>query len=156
MAGPSLLVARLARLTGAQRRLLLPGFFALILIAALVRTIGYGRTRRLLERFGSPGAGAGSGGGRERAASIARLIDGIARHGPYQATCLPRSLTLWWFLRRRGISCEMRFGARRLDDGILAHCWVEMDGVPLNDDQQVTERYPPFSSVSGQPSRRER
>ncbi len=48
-------------------------------------------------------------------------------------TCLERSLTLWWMLRRQGIPSEIHFGGRLEDDVLEAHAWLEVDGVALTD-----------------------
>jgi hypothetical protein len=48
------------------------------------------------------------------------------------ATCLTRSLTLYGLLRRLGSPCELRVGVARTPTGaLLAHAWVERDGLPL-------------------------
>ena len=54
-------------------------------------------------------------------------------------TCLPRSLTLWVLLERAGHSPELRIGAAprdeqlRLQKGLAAHAWVEVDGRSLGE-----------------------
>jgi hypothetical protein len=75
---------------------------------------------------------------------MARLVDAAARRGPYSATCLPRSLTLWWLLRRRGIDSYLRIGVRKAAGRIEAHAWVELRGLVLNDQGDVSQRFAPF------------
>ena len=55
--------------------------------------------------------------------------------------CLARSLTLWTLLRRRGIETELRVGYRKRDEKIEGHAWLEYDGAPINDDNDVTRTY---------------
>lgn len=63
--------------------------------------------------------------------------------GPRQ--CLTRSLVLLWLLARRGVTAQLRIGVRK--DGssqLLAHAWVEIDGLPVNDEASVVKDYAVF------------
>jgi hypothetical protein len=82
----------------------------------------------------------------ERAERAAQLVDIAARRGVYAGNCLSQSLTLWWLLRRRGISCDLRLGVRREGDTLLAHAWVEHAGEPLNETAGVRQRYAAFDA----------
>ena len=60
-------------------------------------------------------------------------------------TCLPRSLTTWFLLRRRGIDAVVVLGADISNiDGLPAHAWVEVDGIPLNEAADIRERFGSF------------
>lgn len=72
---------------------------------------------------------------------IAWLVERAARHCPWPATCLRRSLLLWAFLLRSGVASELRLGFRNPDGKFEAHAWVEWNGVPLNDTPDVRSRY---------------
>jgi hypothetical protein len=72
---------------------------------------------------------------------IAWLVERAARHCPWPATCLRRSLLLWAFLLRSGVPSELRLGFRNPDGKFEAHAWVEWSGVPLNDTPDVRSRY---------------
>ena len=61
--------------------------------------------------------------------------------------CLTRSLYLWWLLRRRGVRCELRIGVRMIDGALAAHAWVEHAGVPVNDRDDVGERFGAFEDA---------
>jgi hypothetical protein len=50
---------------------------------------------------------------------------------PGRALCLEQSLVLYVLLRRRGQPAELRFGVRPYP--FRAHAWVELNGVPLNE-----------------------
>ena len=69
------------------------------------------------------------------------LVERAARHCPWPATCLRRSLLLWAFLLRSGVASELRLGFRNPDGQFEAHAWVEWNGVPLNDAADVRSRY---------------
>jgi hypothetical protein len=56
-------------------------------------------------------------------------MDRAGRYVP-GATCLTKSVTLCWLLRRRGFDVVVRIGARREAD-FSAHAWIERDGQPL-------------------------
>jgi hypothetical protein len=80
----------------------------------------------------------------ERARVVARVAGIAAGRGPVRATCLRRSLLIWWLLRRDGIETALRIGVR-CDDGVLqAHAWVEHDGVPLGEADDPIARYQTF------------
>jgi len=87
------------------------------------------------------------GTGRLAPADAARMVDAAA--SLTGASCLPRSLVLWRLLLEQGAT--ICFGvARSSSNGIAAHAWVELHGVPLNDMADVTDRY---SALVGGPRR---
>jgi hypothetical protein len=43
-------------------------------------------------------------------------------------TCLTQALSTKVLLARRGLACEVRFGARKIQERFEAHAWVEMEG----------------------------
>jgi hypothetical protein len=76
-----------------------------------------------------------------RIATVTRMV-GIASHyGILVGNCLERSMVLWCLLANSGIESEIRFGARKQNENLQAHAWVELNGVPLND-QTHTEFLP--------------
>lgn len=88
-----------------------------------------------------------------RAQRLGALVNLAARHGPWPATCLSRSLALQWLLRRRGIDGVLRIGVRK-DGGLLdAHAWVEVDGLPVNDLADVARDYAVFDPLPPAPAR---
>lgn len=76
--------------------------------------------------------------------STARLVRIAAERGLYCAKCLEQSLVLRWLLQRQGIDARITFGARKEDEEMQAHAWVEVNGVALNEDDGVHERFSPF------------
>lgn len=71
----------------------------------------------------------------------AEMVNAAARWGVYDATCLRRSLVLWWLLRRRGIAASLRIGAHIEMGAFSAHAWVEFQDEVINDVPDVRERY---------------
>lgn len=132
----------------ASERLLLSQSLVLLPFTALaLQMITLKKYQRLLNRF-SPDSSTAVGGDdqkiRDRVRKTVRLVEAAGRHGPYRAKCLPKSLTLWWLLRRQGIESQLCFGARKNARRMEAHAWVEFEGTPLNDSADVRERFKPF------------
>ena len=82
-----------------------------------------------------------------RAVAIARLVGIASGHAPVAVACLHRSLVLWWLLRRNGIPCELRLGARTGAGPFGAHAWVQCAGVALNEDAAHLAQYAPFAQA---------
>ncbi len=104
----------------------------------LLRTLGFARTIALmtvtpvvLTRRSTPDP---------------RWVPEIARvsGSPYHASCLDRSVFLWFVLRQHGITGDIRIGVTRSDDGIDGHAWVEFDGAVINDSSDVSNRFVVF------------
>jgi len=66
------------------------------------------------------------------------------RNHLWRFNCLPRSLALQLLLRRRGIDARLRIGARRVDSRLDGHAWIEVDGLPINENADVAEVFPPL------------
>ena len=79
---------------------------------------------------------------------IAALVTASSRRLPTRTTCLVRSLALNSMLRRRGFDSRLRIGVRLFEASRLAaHCWVELDGVPLNDAADIASHYAAFGGA---------
>lgn len=107
-------------------------------------TLGYSRLRKGLEKIipkRSLDPSYSDAAILHRSQEIARLVSIAARHGFYQATCLRRSLLLWWFLRRDGIPGRLCFGTRFAGREFEAHAWVEVGGCVVNDSPDIGETY---------------
>lgn len=77
-----------------------------------------------------------------QAEQIARLVAlGNQRYSLYPADCLTVSLALQYVITRLGGQAELCLGVRTITGQFEAHAWVEVDGVPLNQLETVTEIY---------------
>ena len=125
---------RYRELRAPERRLALGALFALPLVEIGLRLLGTRRLLGLLETTVPEPSGplAESSDEHEAARSAARVITAVARRGVFRSTCLRRSVLLWWILRRRRISCAIRFGVRREAECIVAHAWVESGSVAFD------------------------
>jgi Transglutaminase-like superfamily len=113
-----------------------------------LRVGGLGRWKELLLRLAPPTrpvrAGFAVGSELEVARRVAAIQEAVSRHLLWQASCLEKSLVLWWQLSRRGIAAEMRIGARKEAGRFEAHAWVELGDVILNDSGETHMHFAPF------------
>lgn len=121
---------------------------ALILLPAttlLIRLIGVRRTQAILtpRRF-EPSQQTRADQWAE-AVDTARMVNIARNQGIHRALCLPHSLVLVYLLRRRGLPCELMIGAQISDQEFAAHAWVELDGIPLNDEGGIENSFRAFS-----------
>lgn len=103
--------------------------------------------RRPVGRFvtGAPRpAPAGDARDLRAAALVGWAVTRAARYGVFRPRCLVRSLAVQRMLRRRGIhSSELRIGVRMEGGALLAHAWVELDGVVIGDSLQHVRAFSP-------------
>ena len=102
---------------------------ALPLLHASLATLGYKRTRRVIEVLSRrPAPRAASPGDVAAAQRLARLAAIAGRYGFVDATCLRQSLLLYGWLRRRGFDPRLQLGMKPdLQATFGAHAWVELD-----------------------------
>ena len=117
-----------------------------------LRVGGLRRWKELLVRLAplrTAGASAGLSGGPEMevARRVAAIQEAVSRHLPWQASCLEKSLVLWWQLGRDGIAAELRIGARKEAGRFEAHAWVELGNVVLNDSGETHMHFAPFDGA---------
>jgi hypothetical protein len=128
----------------------LRALWMLPLISWSLRLLGFERCRAILIRQASLRIVKSSGPvERDLAeARIAAQMLGIAAGiGSCRASCLQRSLALWWMMQREGICTDVFFGVYEDENGVNAHAWVELAGVVLNEREDVRDHYAAFRSV---------
>jgi len=62
---------------------------------------------------------------------VVQLVTGLLRHTYIKDYCMPRSIILFHFLRRRGQTPVLRFGVEKKGLDLSGHAWVELNGYPL-------------------------
>lgn len=124
--------------------MLAQAFLTMPLIALGLVWPGFRRLHAWLARWPRLAIGELSTGQWPTALVTARLVRIAARYNPIRLTCLPRSLALWWLLRRQGLDTDLRIGVTPKKGGLEAHAWVEFQGVPLDNQDDVRERFAPF------------
>jgi hypothetical protein len=83
----------------------------------------------------------------ERTRLTVRMVNAAVRHVWRRSTCLEKSLALWRLLERYGIASELRIGARKIDGKFEAHAWVERQGIPVDEPEDVHRHYAPFDGT---------
>jgi len=137
-------LAQFRALRLADQRMLLISAACLPWIWLALRVMDLSRLQALLQRSYLPAATTLQ---LPDIQTLGELVNIAARHVPFPATCLSRSLLLVWLLNRRGVKSNLRIGVR-LTRGVLeAHAWVECDGIPVNDRVDVIRQFEPFGDV---------
>lgn len=129
-----------------ERRWLMQAILLLPLLHIALAVLGLRRLQRVLAWL-TPTTLQAAVQIDQQVGMLARIVTLAAHHGPYRATCLRRSLLLWWWLRRSGIASELRIGVQRHGHHFAAHAWVEVGGVAVNDGEDVAERFAAFDQV---------
>ena len=127
-----------------ERWLFIRSILLLPILHTGLRVLGYSRLQALLVSvtpFKGDVATVSQTEIIEKARGIARIVSIAAQHGLYKATCLRRSLLVWWFLREQGIPGQVCFGVRVIDSHLEAHAWVEVQGMVINDTASVRDNY---------------
>lgn len=135
-----------AALTCADRRALLQALVLLPIATAGRHVMSYGRLRTVLSTLLPPRAELSltDPEARAHAEQLARMVQIAAGRSPLRPSCLDRSLVLWVLLRRHGYSSTLRIGARKEGTRFEAHAWVEVNGVVVNDAEDVGRRFAAF------------
>ena len=130
----------------AEKWLAMQSLTMCLLSVIALRLIGFGRWKRILST---------AAGDRKLtdksvhcddikvAEVVYAVVDMVARNTPGGLiTCLPRSLTLWWILRRQGVGAELRMGVRNDGERIAAHAWVVCNGTVIGETEH--DQFVPF------------
>lgn len=124
--------ARWRALNGRDKRRLFVLMLLLPLVHFALAMFRYQRVRGWLERHSMPRKPiACTPGELADAQQLAELAAIAGRRGAVAASCLRQSLVVWWWLRRRGLSPQLRIGTLGSGAAFSAHAWVELDGVAL-------------------------
>ncbi len=127
-----------------ERRLLWQMAIALPLVEMGLRLFGFNRTKQALTQWSQIGAPSPVNRNDE-VIRYKRLFRRVCRVSPFTGRCLAQSLTLWALLQRRGIDTDLIFGQRYDQGRFDAHAWLEYQGRPINDSQQVHQRFVAFA-----------
>jgi Transglutaminase-like superfamily len=140
--------ARLRRFNALPRpakAILLPAALLFPLITLSLRLRGFRATERWLHSaLGKPAVAPLSADAASHIQMVSRMVLAAARHSFFAATCLERSLVLWWLLARRGIASQLRIGVRKTGDKFEAHAWVEYDGAAIGEPEATHLHYAAF------------
>jgi hypothetical protein len=141
---------KLIGLSGWQWSVVLGSPFVLLLTWVRLRTGGYGKTLAATRPVSE-----------SRLSSQDRLVlaQGTAwalavavKYGPGNPKCLLRSLVLGWFLGQKGIPFKIQIAlpggnttaSNSPEPEFSAHAWLELDGVVLNEREDIAAKFSPF------------
>jgi hypothetical protein len=130
---------------------------AIVAARVALRTLGYPRWKAVLDRWLASGSSrnfpidasgfAEAPAGVPSRVDLARMNAGAARRLFFHATCLERSIGLWWLLRRRGYDAEIFIGGRKEGGRFEAHAWVASGGGVLSDAGDEHLRFEAFGEA---------
>ena len=133
-----------------ERRLLLKSVLLLPVIHIALLILDYYRLRKVMENL-TPlkpiDKSVSEKAILQRAQEIAQIVSIAAQYGLYKATCLRRSLLVWWFLRKEGVGSKICFGVRMSECQLEAHAWVEYQGTIVNDSLKIHDQYTVLDEV---------
>lgn len=121
-------------------------FLVFLVLDAGFRLFGFARVYRLVERWSRRTAARAAPPNPSSVVGRTRLALRTATRYYWRRglDCLPRSLTLYLLLRRRGVPATLRIGVKRYPFG--AHAWVECLGEVL-DDTPTPRRHEPYAPI---------
>ena len=124
----------------AQKSALMAAWLWLPVFSTGLRTVGRQRFQSKLQRTPTT-AGERSLMPQSEIRALAEAVDIAARHAPFHATCLTRSLLLRW----RGLHAELRIGVNLASGTVQAHAWVKCAGCAVNDRADIADVIKPFA-----------
>lgn len=130
-------------LQGEERSLLLLSYILLPLVDVSLRLRGLRGTATILAQF-CPQPEPDKTVELSEVRRVVRMVKLAVKYSPPWASCLRKSLVLWYLLRRKGIETELRIGSRRNEGKFEGHAWIEYQGMVLNDTPDVRQRFVMF------------
>lgn len=104
------------------------------MVHASLAVMGYARTRGWIESLSGHGrARTASGTDIDDARTLARIATIAGNQVAPEAACLRQSLLLLGWLRFRGLRPVLHLGVKEHPDRLLAHAWLELEGVRLRE-----------------------
>ncbi len=132
-----------------ERYLLIQALILLPLIHLSLNVWGFKRTYSILGNIGNweSGIGKDENSISEQILTTASMVKIAAKYYKW-ATCLRKSLALWFLLRRQGIPTELQIGTRFEKEEFQAHAWVEYQGFVVGDRQFVKQHFVNFENLN--------
>ena len=132
-----------------QRYLLLQALILLPLIDLSLNVWGFKRTYSILRNMGNRewGMGKDENSISEQILTTASMVKIAAKYYKW-ATCLRKSLALWFLLRRQGIKTELQIGTRFEKEEFQAHAWVEYQGYVVGEPSAVKQHFVSFENLN--------
>ncbi|MBV6623084.1 MAG: lasso peptide biosynthesis B2 protein [Rivularia sp. (in: Bacteria)] len=128
-----------------QRYLFLQALILLPLIHLSLNFWGFKRTYSILGNTGNIGNGENL-----ISSQILTTVSMVKTAAKYYkwATCLRKSLALWFLLRRQGIVTELQIGTRFEKEEFQAHAWIEYQGYAVGEPSGVKQYFTSFENLN--------
>lgn len=130
------IIAKLGRLSGQERRLLVQAWLLLLAADLALRTLpfttilDYSRRQQVSQRPDSVHV-------LLPATRVAWLVEKAGQYCPAGTSCLKEALVLSRLLARDGVSTQLRIGVGRQAEAFAAHAWLEQDGRVILGDRGI-------------------
>ena len=76
------------------------------------------------------------------------LVGYASRLHPIPMTCLVKSLALQKMLSKRSIPAQVKIGTQKIHNALYAHAWVEVNGVPIGEASDLTQKFHVLESIA--------
>ena len=140
------ILRRYFRLTAFERWIVIRCIAGLVITRVGLRVMGFGAWRKVVAALAPLNLVDGGGEGiLSFSGGIARMQAAAERHLFFRPSCLEHALVLWGLLRRYGVAADLRIGGRKENGRFEAHAWVEIAGVPLDDEDGAHRNFAPFA-----------
>jgi Transglutaminase-like superfamily len=116
---------------------------ALVLVTVALRLFGFQRTQSFLAHFTIAQSNNGLDVKKNHIDNVIYVIDATENRA-YSFNCLSRVVVASFFLARRGVPTQIRFGVRKHDEKFGSHAWLELDGQILVGGEGSAQAYVPL------------
>ena len=139
---PRVIISNIRRLSLADKWLFFRAYILAVFTRGCIRLFGFKKTMKILSPFSAL-----------KKTDKYQLVDIKQYHklsvlsyraGKYLFNCLAICIAYWVLLRRRGIITELKFGMVLEGDKLKAHSWLEYEGQPFTDGDEINIKYKPF------------
>lgn len=113
----------------------------LVLVDASLKFKGVKKTEQILRNLSSNIQEKKDENNNLSTVLITGKMVGIASKYYQEATCLRRSLVLWYLLRKQGIKSKLCVGVRKEKQNFESHAWIEYLGIPINENESISQKF---------------
>lgn len=135
-------------LSSADRASVCQAWLELLRVAAELEVLGFKRLLTAIERESTGAREPIDPDGVTDVRTHAYWLDIASRHHIVRAECLPKSLALHRWARCNGWNSIFRIGVRKADGELVAHAWVELEGLVVNDAPEAVAVFRPLRSLN--------
>lgn len=123
------ILARIRRLSRAERRLIAEAVAMLAVAALMIALFPFRRVAAFARR--PEGAAPGQAEQQRLIGEVRWAVAAVARRVPWRAKCLEQGFAAQWMLRRRSVPAILHYGVARKDGALVAHAWVRAGSIDV-------------------------